>query len=63
MQDVRSFHQAFLDAEIICQELAPQLQNEAIQNGTLDVGYMPDYYPDHESTLGYKSVGEWEGAW
>lgn len=59
MQDVRSFHQAYPDAEIICQELAPQLQNEAIQNGTLDVGYMPDYYPDHESTLVYESVGEW----
>lgn len=59
MQDVRSFHQAYPDAEIICQELAPQLQNEAIQNGTLDVGYMPDYYPDHESALVYESVGEW----
>jgi len=59
MQDVRSFHQAYPDAEIICQELAPQLQNEAIQNGTLDVGYMPDYDPDHESTLVYESVGEW----
>lgn len=59
MQDVRSFHQAYPDAEIICHELAPQLQNEAIQNGTLDVGYMPDYYPDHESALVYESVGEW----
>ncbi|WP_034455887.1 LysR substrate-binding domain-containing protein [Buttiauxella noackiae] len=59
MQDVRSFYQAYPDAEIICQELAPQLQNEAIQNGTLDVGYMPDYYPDHESALVYESVGEW----
>lgn len=59
MQDVRSFHQAYPDAEIICQELAPQLQNEAIQNGALDVGYMPDYYPDYESALVYESVGEW----
>lgn len=59
MQDVRSFHQAFPDAEIICQELAPQLQNEAIQSGTLDVGYMPDYYPVHASALAYEPVGEW----
>ncbi|MEL4013713.1 LysR substrate-binding domain-containing protein [Dryocola clanedunensis] len=59
MQDVRSFHQAFPDAEIICQELAPQLQNEAIQSGTLDVGYMPDYYPVHDSALAYEPVGEW----
>ncbi|MCT4706598.1 LysR substrate-binding domain-containing protein [Enterobacteriaceae bacterium H16N7] len=59
MQDVRSFHNAFPDAELICQELAPQLQHEAIQNGTLDVGYMPDYYPDHNSSLVYETVGEW----
>ena len=59
MQDVRSFHQAFPDAEIICQELAPQLQNEAIQSGTLDVGYMPDYYPVHDSALAYEPVGKW----
>ncbi|MCS2172990.1 LysR substrate-binding domain-containing protein [Scandinavium sp. TWS1a] len=59
MQDVRSFHQAYPDAEIICQELAPQLQNDAIQNGTLDVGYMPDYYPEHDSALIYESVGKW----
>lgn len=59
MQDIRSFHKDYPDAELICQELAPQLQQEAIQNGTLDVGYMPDYDPDHESTLTYESVGEW----
>lgn len=59
MQDIRSFHQAYPDAELICQELAPQLQHEAIQNGTLDVGYMPDYYPDHDSALVFESVGEW----
>ena len=59
MQDIRSFHQAYPDAELICQELAPQLQHEAIQNGTLDVGYMPDYYPEHESALVYECVGEW----
>lgn len=59
MQDIRSFHQAYPDAEIICQELAPQLQHEAIQNGTLDVGYMPDFYPDHDSSLAYELVGEW----
>lgn len=59
MQDIRSFHQAYPDAELICQELAPQLQHDAIQNGTLDVGYMPDYYPDHDSALVYECVGEW----
>lgn len=59
MQDIRSFHQAYSDAELICQELAPQLQHEAIQNGTLDVGYMPDYYPEHDSALVYECVGEW----
>lgn len=59
MQDIRSFHQAYPDAELICQELAPQLQHEAIQNGTLDVGYMPDYYPVHDSALVYECVGEW----
>lgn len=35
------------------------LDQAAIQNGTLDVGYMPDYDPGHESTLVYESVGEW----
>ncbi|AYN26035.1 MULTISPECIES: LysR substrate-binding domain-containing protein [Buttiauxella] len=59
MQDVRSFHKAYPDAELICQELAPQLQREAIHNGTLDVGYMPDYYPDHDSAFVYQSVGQW----
>ncbi|WP_310607582.1 LysR substrate-binding domain-containing protein [Buttiauxella brennerae] len=59
MQDIRSFHKDYPDAELICQELAPQLQQEAIQNGTLDVGYMPDYDPEHELTLTYESVGEW----
>lgn len=59
MHDIRSFHQAYPDAELICQELAPQLQHEAIQNGTLDVGYMPDYYPEHDSALVYECVGEW----
>ncbi|MCS3601926.1 DNA-binding transcriptional LysR family regulator [Buttiauxella sp. BIGb0471] len=59
MQDIRSFHQVYPDAELICQELAPQLQHEAIQNGTLDVGYMPDYYPEHDSALVYECVGEW----
>ncbi|MGB7802819.1 LysR substrate-binding domain-containing protein [Buttiauxella sp.] len=62
MQDIRSFHNDYPDAELICQELAPQLQQEAIQNGTLDVGYMPDYDPDHDSTLVYESVGEWGRA-
>lgn len=60
MQDIRSFHKAYPDAELICQELAPQLQYEAIQNGTLDVGYMPDYYPDHDSDLNYETIGEWK---
>ncbi|EPF2242083.1 LysR substrate-binding domain-containing protein [Citrobacter werkmanii] len=59
MQDVRSFHKAYPDAEIICQELAPQLQNEAIQNGTLDIGYMPDYCPDKNVSLVYETVGQW----
>lgn len=59
MQDIRSFHKDYPDAELICQELAPQLQYEAIQSRTLDVGYMPDYYPDHGSDLIYESVGEW----
>lgn len=59
MQDVRSFHQTYPDAEIICHEMAPQIQQEALQNGTLDVGYMPDYYPDHDVFLDYESVGEW----
>lgn len=59
MQDIRAFHKDYPDAELICQELAPQLQYEAIQSGTLDVGYMPDYSPDDGSDLIYESVGEW----
>ncbi|GDX03899.1 LysR substrate-binding domain-containing protein [Buttiauxella sp. A111] len=60
MKDMRSFHHAYPDAELLCQEMAPHLQSEAILSGTLDVGYMPDYQPEHNSALVYESVGEWE---
>lgn len=60
MQDIRAFRKDYPDAELICQELPPQLQKEAIEKGTLDIGYMPDFYPEHDPALKYESIGEWE---
>lgn len=59
MQDIRTYRQAYPDAELTCQELAPQQQNQAIHDGTLDVGYMPDHSPEQDAGLVYESVGEW----
>jgi DNA-binding transcriptional LysR family regulator len=57
---MRAFRHAFPDAELLCEEMPPHLQHEAIQNGTLDVGYMPDYHPKHHAGLVYEAVGEWQ---
>ena len=59
MRDIRSFHHAYPHAELQCQELAPHLQNEAINSGMLDVGYMPDYHPQQNSALAHELIGEW----
>lgn len=59
MQDVLSFRKNYPDVAVTCEEMAPQLQNEAIQNGTLDVGYMPDYSQEHAAALFYEPIGEW----
>lgn len=59
MRDIRAFHHAYPQAELVCQEMAPHLQHEAINNGMLDVGYMPDYHPEPTSALAYDLIGEW----
>lgn len=60
MRDIRAFHHAFPQAELVCQEMAPHLQHEAIHSGMLDVGYMPDYHPQPTSALAYDLIGEWQ---
>lgn len=60
IDDMRLFRETYPDAELIVQEMAPHLQNDAILSGLLDVGYMPDYRAAHSAALNYECVGEWE---
>ncbi|MDR0212319.1 MAG: LysR family transcriptional regulator [Pseudomonas putida] len=60
MSDVRAFHHAYPEAEVVLRELAPQLQVEAIQAGQLDVGYAPSHGGQiTDAALRFESVGAW----
>lgn len=59
MQDMRTFRKRYPDAELIIQEMAPHLQTEALLNGQLDIGYMPDYSKGRHLALHHSYVGEW----
>ncbi len=59
MQDLRAFHKAYPDAELIVQEMAPQLHADAILTGQLDVGYTPDFGRALDPALMSEPAGSW----
>lgn len=60
MRDLRAFHRAYPDVELIVQELPPQLQADAILAGQLDIGYTPDHRKLHAPALVAEQIGYWE---
>ena len=60
MQDLRAFHKAYPDAELVVQEIAPQLHADAILTGQLDVGYTPDYGWQLDPALRSEPAGAWQ---
>lgn len=52
--DLREFHHAYPDVELVIKEMAPQEQAEAILAGQLDVGYAPD-----NSSTGHYCTAYW----
>lgn len=59
MQDLRTFHKAYPDAELILQEIAPQLHADAILKGQLDIGYTPDFGRALAPALMAEPAGTW----
>ncbi len=59
MGDLGAFRAAYPDAELVVQEMAPQLQAEALNAGLLDVGYAPG----HGVGKGDEFVSVPVGAW
>ena len=58
--DLRRFHKAYPDAEIVIQEVAPQKQVEAILAGQLDIGYTPDNSTTSVAAIRVQKAGSWE---
>jgi DNA-binding transcriptional LysR family regulator len=59
MGDLRAFRAAYPDAELVVQEMAPQLQADAIGAGLLDVGYAPGHGVNKGDDLISVPVGAW----
>ena len=59
MGDLRVFRARYPDAELIVQEMAPQLQADAISAGLVDVGYAPGHGVSRGSDLVSEPVGAW----
>lgn len=60
MADVRAFHAAYPDAEVVLRELAPHLQVEAIEAGQLDIGYAPSHGGQStDASLCFERIGTW----
>lgn len=60
MSDVRAFHAAYPEAEVVLRELAPYLQVEAIQAGQLDIGYAPSHGGQIvDDSLCFERIGTW----
>lgn len=57
INDLRTFHRAYPDADLIVRELAPQSQANAIVAGQLDIGYTPDPGLARDSRLSYEPIG------
>ncbi|WP_052285481.1 LysR substrate-binding domain-containing protein [Kluyvera genomosp. 1] len=58
--DLRQFHKAYPDAELLIQEVAPQQQVDAIVAGLLDVGYTPDNSKTVTPEIVVKPLGQWD---
>lgn len=59
ISDLRSFRAAYPDAELVVQEMAPQLQADAIAAGLLDLGYAPGHGVSKGGGLVSARVGAW----
>jgi DNA-binding transcriptional LysR family regulator len=57
--DLRSFRSSFPDTELVVEEMAPQLQADAISAGLIDVGYAPGHGIDRGNDLVSVPVGAW----
>ncbi|MRW94657.1 LysR family transcriptional regulator [Duganella sp. FT80W] len=57
--DLRSFHAAYPDAELVVRESAPQAQMAAILAGELDLGYTPDHGLELAPSLQAEKIGNW----
>ncbi len=59
MGDLGAFRAAYPDAELVVQEMAPQLQADALGAGLLDVGYAPGHGVSNGGELVSVPVGAW----
>lgn len=57
--DLRQFHHAYPDVELVIKEMAPQEQVEAILAGQLDVGYAPDNSRTAAPGITAQLIGHW----
>ena len=59
MGDLGAFRAAYPDAELVVQEMAPQLQADALGSGLLDVGYAPGHGVGKDDEFVSVPVGAW----
>lgn len=59
MSDLRAFHAAYPDAELVVEEVAPSRQGEALLAGQLDIGYTPAQVVGEAVPLRLDAVGRW----
>lgn len=57
--DLREFHHLYPDVELVIEEMAPQLQVDAILAGQLDVGYAPDNSKTASPGIIAQPIGRW----
>lgn len=59
MSDLRAFRDAYPDAELVVEEVAPSRQGEALLAGQLDIGYTPAQVVGEAVPLRLEPVGRW----
>ena len=57
--DLREFHHAYPDVELVIEEMAPQSQVDAILAGQLDIGYTPDNSKTAAPGIIAHPIGRW----
>lgn len=57
--DLREFHYAYPDVELVIEEMAPQSQVDAILAGQLDIGYTPDNSKTAAPGIIAHPIGRW----